>query len=542
MRDILSLTKIFLKNREVKTKSGKKRSGLKGWIIIFIYVAACMSFISYDTTISLMTINDESLMVKIGLLFIIAFLLIRSFFTTINYLYFSKDNESLITLPIKPYKLVMAKFLFLIISEYFMIFATAFPMLITNGVVRGMPVPFYIWSAIACILLPIIPIVITGLILTFVMRFTRIIRNQNVMQYLSVFASIVICVIAVGISTQSQQVTDYEMGMQLEAQTSLINSAADKLLIINPMYNIIEGNNTIQNAVIIFGSSLAVFILGSFIISIFFIKTVAKCNSSSNFKSKKLKVNDKTFIQKHTWVRYVGKEVKLLFRNPLFCFQCLLPVVLMPLIITMGFFTNEQELLNELRNNNVELSNMLNSSLGLMIVLLSGIFFFMFNYLSITAVSREGNDSIFMKYIPISLSKQAYYKIIPGIIVNIIVSIYIVLFLRFMIPGVSTHVLGNAFLILFVMNVYNNYIGIVRDLKHPKLGWTSEYEVIKRNLNMFYQTITTFVQIVVIAIICAVVSNANIYTLIIFAIYAVLIAMKINYIRKHEKDLLENIY
>ena len=89
MKDILSLTKIFLKNREIKTKSGKKPSGLKGWIIIFIYVAACMSFISYDTTISLKTINNEALMVKLGLLFIILFLLIRSFFTTINYLYFS---------------------------------------------------------------------------------------------------------------------------------------------------------------------------------------------------------------------------------------------------------------------------------------------------------------------------------------------------------------------------------------------------------------------------------------------------------------------
>lgn len=542
MKDILSLTKIFLKNREIKTKSGKKRSGLKGWVIIFIYVAACMSFISYDTTISLKTINNEALMVKLGLLFIILFLLIRSFFTTINYLYFSKDNESLIALPIKPYKLVMAKFLFLIITEYFMIFATAFPMLVTNGIVREMPVPFYIWSAVACILLPIIPIIVTGLILTFVMRFTRIIRNQNVMQYLSVFASIVICVVSVGLSTQNQQVTDYEMGMELEAQTSLINSASDKLLIINPMYNIIEGNNTIQNALIIFGSSIAIFVLGSYIVSIFFVKTVAKCNSSSGFKAKKLKIDDRTFLQKHTWRRYVGKEVKLLFRNPLFCFQCLLPVVLMPLMLTIGFLANEQELLNELRANNTELSNMLNSSLGLMIILLSGVFFFMFNYLSITAVSREGNDSLFMKYIPVSLSKQAYYKIIPGIVVDVIVSIYLILFLKIMIPGVSMNVLGNAFLLLFVMNIYNNYIGIVRDLKHPKLGWTSEYEVIKRNLNMFYQTLTTFVQIVIISIICAVISNANIYTLIILVIYTALIAMKINYIRKHERDLLENIY
>ena len=542
MKDILSLTKIFLKNREVKNKNGKVRSGLKGWIIIFVYVAACMSFISYDTTISLKTINNEALMVKIGLVFVISFIMIRSFFTTINYLFFSKDNEALIALPIKPYKLVMAKFLFLIISEYFMLFATAFPMLVTNGIVRGVEPTFYIWSAVVCILAPIIPIVVTGLILTFVMRFTRIIRNQNVMQYLSVIASIIICIFAVGISTQNQQVTDYEMGKQIEAQTATIEAAADKLLIVNPEYNLIEGNDVLQNLLIVFGSSAIVFILGSLIVSIFYVKTVAKCNSSSGFKSKKLKVDDKTFMPKHIWKRYVGKEVKLLFRNPLFCFQCLLPVVLMPLMLTIGFLANEQELLNELRTNNTELSNMLNSSLGLMIVLLSGVFFFMFNYLSITAVSREGNDSVFMKYIPVSLSKQAYYKIIPGIAVNIIVSIYIVIFLRYMIPGVSINVLANAFSLLFVMNIYNNYIGIVRDLKHPKLGWTSEYEVIKRNLNMFYQTITTFVQIVVISIICAVISNANIYTMVIFAIYTVLIAMKINYIRKHEKDLLENIY
>jgi hypothetical protein len=322
----------------------------------------------------------------------------------------------------------------------------------------------------------------------------------------------------------------------------VISNTSDTFLIVNPAYNILTGNNEVLNIVILLGANVIAFVLSSLITSVFFVSTVARCNSSGGGTKKSFtKVNDKTFMPKDSWKRYVGKELKTLLRNPIFSFQCLLPVVIMPLMLSISFLVNEQEMLNELKGNTVELANMLNSTLGLMIILLAGLFFFMFNYLAITAVSREGNDSVFMKYIPLSLSQQAFYKIILGVIVNIIITIYMIGFLIYFIPSVSLKVLGSAFVVLLLMNIYNNYVGIVRDLRKPKLGWTTEYEVIKRNLNMLYQTVTTFVQIVFVAITCAVISNVDIYTLLISIVYVALIVSKVNYIRKHEKELLNNI-
>ena len=47
-------------------------------------------------------------------------------------------------------------------------------------------------------------------------------------------------------------------------------------------------------------------------------------------------------------------------------------------------------------------------------------FFSMFIYISITAISREGENAVFMKYIPVSLYKQYIYKCIPNIIMNVV--------------------------------------------------------------------------------------------------------------------------
>ena len=42
-------------------------------------------------------------------------------------------------------------------------------------------------------------------------------------------------------------------------------------------------------------------------------------------------------------------------------------------------------------------------------------FFSIFIYVSITAISRDGSNAVFMKYIPVSLYKQYIYKTIPNI-------------------------------------------------------------------------------------------------------------------------------
>ena len=42
----------------------------------------------------------------------------------------------------------------------------------------------------------------------------------------------------------------------------------------------------------------------------------------------------------------------------------------------------------------------------------------MFVYISATAISRDGQNAVFMKYIPVPLMKQIDYKVVPNIVMT----------------------------------------------------------------------------------------------------------------------------
>lgn len=121
-------------------------------------------------------------------------------------------------------------------------------------------------------------------------------------------------------------------------------------------------------------------------------------------------------------------------------------------------------------------------------------FLFMFNFIALTSISREGNNSNFMKYIPISYEKQCLYKIMPGILLNIVPIFYTIIILKLAID-INIITILDIIVLTMLINIINNYIMIIIDLKNPKLEWISEYAVVKQNLNMLFQIIIILFEI-----------------------------------------------
>ena len=93
----------------------------------------------------------------------------------------------------------------------------------------------------------------------------------------------------------------------------------------------------------------------------------------------------------------------------------------------------------------------------------------MFIYISITAVSRDGENAVFMKYIPVSLYKQYMYKIIPNIIMNI-VTIIITLGMAEYLLNLPVITLIALFVVATIMGILQSIAMIIVDLKRPKLN------------------------------------------------------------------------
>ena len=92
MKVPINLTKILLKNNFAKTKIKSKLGQILLYLFIFMYIAGIMIYISVEAITALKIVNQQGLYITVCLFGIVMVSLIRSIFTSINVLYFSKDT------------------------------------------------------------------------------------------------------------------------------------------------------------------------------------------------------------------------------------------------------------------------------------------------------------------------------------------------------------------------------------------------------------------------------------------------------------------
>lgn len=183
-------------------------------------------------------------------------------------------------------------------------------------------------------------------------------------------------------------------------------------------------------------------------------------------------------------------------RNPIFFMQCVLPSILFPFIFSIPIFVAVKDSDPDIMRIYTELLYQdINTSVGMAVILGIILMLYMFNFIALTAISREGKDSVFMKEIPVPLYKQILYKILPGIILNIIPTFYVIITSKILLKDLSLNLMIIIFVTSILSNIFNNYIMILIDLKNPKLNWSTEYAVVKQNLNMIFQFIIIVIQI-----------------------------------------------
>ena len=221
--------------------------------------------------------------------------------------------------------------------------------------------------------------------------------------------------------------------------------------------------------------------------------------------------------------------------------QCILPPVIFPIIMSLPIFMQiygNEPIPEEYIPTITEISTN-PSILGLVLGVLC--FLFLFNFISATAISRDAENATIMKYLPIELEKQIVYKIYPGIIMNIFPILYVIILLAIVLK-VKIYILLELFIMSTLLNILLNYIGIIIDLKRPKLNWTSEYNVVKQNMNIFYFMIFSLIEIGILLLIAFKIQNVGLYFGIITIVLGAQLFFIINYIKKNINSLFEKIY
>jgi len=545
MNKIVSLTKVLIKNSFQKYNENNKNKNIVGKVILYIllgaYLMGIFAFLSYGLISTLKQANQESMFIGIFLLGLALLTIIQSIISSTNVFYFSKDIEYILPLPLKPKEILISKLNVILITEYIMEIIFAVTPITIYGIITLQGPMFYIISLLVLIVFPIIPILIATFIIMIIMSFSKRFKNKDRFRLIAPLIGIILAVIMSFSLSGTTNYSEEDLLNSLKQANSMVEMVSDNLPIIKPAINAIVNSSFVEFLKLL-GITLILYIVFILIGNKIYFRGVIGNLSSGTKKGKEVKL--KKIKTNSIGKSYIIKEFKVLLKNPIFFIQCVLPSVLMP-IIFLGIFivtlntNNSQEALNEFKS---VLGIYIETPIGLAIIISVTEFLTSMLYIAPTVISRDGQNAIFMKYIPISYYKQLIYKGIPNIFFGTITSTIVIAFI-YILAKPSLLFLLTVFIINLILLILQTLLMELVDLRKPKLEWTTEYAVVKQNLNLLWPVVLNLLEIGIILIISILLNFTNyLLTAIILIVIHIIITYFVNkYMYKNQNELFNKI-
>ena len=490
MNSYLSLTKTFISAISMsKTKDKRKRKlililSLFALFGIIIPGALFLGLFVFSMTSDLISTPASTFALQLVLEIVAIFTFVFGISVVLNELYFSNDVEYILPWPLRMWHIVASKFSAVYIAENLMQILFVIASIVGFGFACNIGVVNWILGLLGFLFLPILPMVYCTVICMIIMRFTKIIKNKDIVQKLTIF---IIFSILFFVMIFVGSVVNFDFN----GFSGEISELGDKyfgfLNIIFPTINLYVKSIAFGNVFAFLGyffinvlSIVVMLIIAEFI----YYKGLIGLTFNNNFNSVSFNELVLKSRRKSVFYSYFMKEIRILMRTPTFYTNCIVSNFIWPIFIYAVFkalgdrISLKWIIYNYASNLNIQL---------FFIVFVIGISVFVtaLNSISSNAISREGKHFHFMKGIPVSYKLQWHVKSLVGSLFAFIgvmvffIPISIVLKLPFL------HIIG--YIILSVLSIlFASYMGIYIDSIQPKLVWDDEMSVLRENYNMFF--------------------------------------------------------
>lgn len=488
MRKYLSLTRVLLKNSMGMMSDGKSKKALN----VFIYgvLAVCMIplgftlYMMFNTAMAqLQPLQQEGAVLALGFHISSLVTFLFSIFLIPSIFYFSKDSETLLALPLPPQTILSAKFSVCLVYEYTFTLIVCVPLYIAYANNAAIGIPYILLALVIFITLPIYPLVLSSIITMLLMRFVPFFKNRD---RFNMIAGILSIILAFGFSFAMNSGTIAEdpnalISMLTQGNNSMISLFSKIFPAIPFAAEALISSDALQLVyyILITCAALAVLvILGKWL---YFKGAIGFSETKSS--RKELSAKDFARVSRHSKVRtYLIKELRLLIRTPVYALNCIGMCLLMPIMLLVIFITADADvLLLQLPDITPYLDGML--PYAVLAGLASGFLFSNLNLISSTAISREGTNISFMKYIPMSLKQQLQAKVLSGILMSVISMLLTMVCIYFLLPIFPLTWYFAAAAASLITIVLGNYASLALDILHPKLVWEQEAAAVKQNMS-----------------------------------------------------------
>ncbi len=416
-------------------------------------------------------------------------ILVFGLFYIIATFYFSKDLEYLVSLPLKPFQVMLSKFVVVLVNEYLTIALIILPIFVVYGFKARGGLEYWISLVLAYALLPVIPLAASGLVVVGMMRLVNIGRRKDL---LIVFGSLVLIAAAMFLQFGLSRAAG-EQSMDAEKIIAVIASPDGLVQTIGRrfppsiwatrfLHDGLKTGSGLTGLTLFVG--LSVLLFGGLMVGAqrLFYRGLVGLSERSGGSARRSKAATvlKTSSGSHPVRAIFLREFRLMNRTPIFLLNGVLGVLMIPIVFALTMSSGEST------SDGAAILRLMTASRPLIIVLVTTMFMIVCATVSGVAsssFSREGRHFWISKVIPVDYRQQVLAKFVHCWSVALlgIASATAVLVFRFHLPA-GRWLPGLA--LALPVTAFLTVLNLAVDLSRPLLDWISPQKAMKQNLNV----------------------------------------------------------
>ena len=448
-----------------KTTSKKKTNKILVPILLFLIVASAIGSYAYMIGESLHPVNLTYVMLTMFILLVTILTFTAGIYKSQGILFDTKDNDLLFSLQIKKSKILFIRILKLLIFQYIYNLMFLLPAFVIYIYFEKPSIDFYLISLLMTFLLPIIPTIASS-ILGYIAKMISSKSNKK-----RLVQTVVTLLIFIAIFILSYNLNKYLENIATHAKS--INEVITKTYLPAGLYiDLITNYKTTDLIKILLINiiPLAIFIyIGQkYYFKIVFNSKEAKISN----QSKPIKYNKNTKLK-----ALVIKELKRYLSSPIYMMNTAFGYIII-LVLSIALCFNDKIINNLILSQYGLTTNISITFIYFCMVLI------MISMTSITSssISLEGKTINITKSLPIKTSTIMKSKIIFPFIIELpfIILSEIIFFIKFT-PTIQEEIL--IILTSLVTIAFQSVLGLIINLKYPKLNASSDTEVVKQSMS-----------------------------------------------------------
>lgn len=454
----------------VKTRSNNKFIRFIVPIILCLISMSSVAFYAYTFILPLINIHAEYILLSVFIIVSFFLTLIEGIYKASGLLFNCSDDALLFSLPIKKSYILFVRIFKFYLFELMYNSIFMLPAIIVYILFVKVNFSFYIVSLFVLLLVPVIPIIISCILSSIILKISSKFKFKN-------FVQIVITIIILGM------IFFFSFNMKgfinsFEDNATSINDVITKLYYPCRAYVKMTTNFRISDLLFFIFMHIIMFTLLILGLSRFYFKI------SSNVKIvRNDTVNKKYIIKKNKpIVSLIKKEFKKFFGSPVFIINTGIGLVLF-IVGIIAITINFDKLASHIALDEY-ISLSIEEIKNYMPIILYGFVCFSSFMTSITSsmISLEGNSFDILKSLPIKPITVILSKILMAILVMaptmLLSDIVVFVKFKFNIYEILLIILGTI-LLPFISET----IGIIVNLKYPKMNAKNDTEVVKQSMS-----------------------------------------------------------